>query len=105
MLSRKFHISLDQPEPVMPTLALESNPARPNQPSPFRHMNLHCQLCLDMVKAISGSWKSDAEKIWQVKVVVDEWFASLPPEYALENPNELGIKSSIGSCSSGAICI
>ncbi|KAK3309588.1 uncharacterized protein B0T15DRAFT_488307 [Chaetomium strumarium] len=90
MLSRSFHINHTECKAVMPTLALEISPDRPGQPSPFRHMNLHCQLCIDMgaqLRAPSDSDVEKAKKAGRVKDVVDEWFAKIPAEYALENPD------------------
>ncbi|KAK0734873.1 fungal-specific transcription factor domain-containing protein, partial [Lasiosphaeria miniovina] len=75
---------------VMPTLALEIDPAEPYQPSPFRHMNLHCRLCLDMAGQLGSPSNPDTgetELAMRLRDVVDKWFQALPVEYALEAPD------------------
>ncbi|KXX82257.1 Cutinase transcription factor 1 beta [Madurella mycetomatis] len=86
MLSRPLLVNHADCTIVMPTLTLELNPERPDQPSPFRHMNLHCQLCLDM----SAQFGTDADKTEvarKLRDVVYEWFEKLPAEYALKDPD------------------
>jgi hypothetical protein len=90
MLSRPFLINHTDCTIVMPTLALERNPERPDQPLPFRHMNLYCQLCLDMVAQLgrlSGSGIDKAEVARKLQDVVEKWFENLPAEYAVQAPD------------------
>ncbi|SPQ17816.1 e0ba1df1-5ebb-44ee-a2ad-20f47573167e [Thermothielavioides terrestris] len=90
MLSRPLLINHADCTVEMPTLTLENNPQRPNQPSPFRHMNLHCQLCIDMAAQLGRASDSSADKAqvaWRMKEVVDKWLANLPAEYALDAPD------------------
>jgi hypothetical protein len=74
----------------MPTLTLENNPQHPGQPSPFRHMNLHCQLCIDMATQLGGlsdSEEDKAEVARRMRDAATKWFESLPAEYAVVNPD------------------
>ncbi|KAL2165542.1 hypothetical protein VTH06DRAFT_844 [Thermothelomyces fergusii] len=90
MLSRPFIINHATCNVVMPTLTLECTRDRPDQPSPFRHMNLHCQLCLDLAAVLGGPSKSDEDKakaVQQAKEVVEKWIENLPAEYAVKNPD------------------
>ena len=90
MLSRPLLVNPADCTIVMPTLTLENNPSCPDQPSPFRHMILHCQLCIDMVAQIGAPAKTDAEKAEAAKKMrdaVDSWFARLPAEYAVTDPD------------------
>lgn len=86
MLSRPLLVNHADCTIVMPTLTLELNPERPDQPSPFRHMNLHCQLCLDMA-AQFGTDADKTEVTRKLRDVVYEWFEKLPAEYALKTPD------------------
>ncbi|KAK4251272.1 fungal-specific transcription factor domain-containing protein [Corynascus novoguineensis] len=89
MLSRPFLVNHADCTVVMPTLTLEYNRDRPDQPSPFRHMNLHCQLCIDMAAQLGGSPKSEEDKAKaarRMQEAVENWFKKLPAEYALKNP-------------------
>ncbi|KAL2174643.1 fungal-specific transcription factor domain-containing protein [Thermothelomyces heterothallicus CBS 202.75] len=89
MLSRPFVISHATCNVVMPTLTLEYTRDRPDQPSPFRHMNLHCQLCIDLAAQLGSPLKSDEDKARaarRAKEVVESWLENLPAEYAVENP-------------------
>ncbi|KAK4105639.1 hypothetical protein N658DRAFT_556074 [Parathielavia hyrcaniae] len=75
---------------VMPSLMLERNPLRPDQPWQFRHMQLHCQLCIDMAAQLGASTDSDADKTEmpdRLRGVVEAWFESLPAEYAVDAPD------------------
>jgi hypothetical protein len=90
MLSRPLIINQDDCTVVMPTLTLENNPLRPDQPSPFRHMNLHCQLCLDMAAQLGKGAAASETKAQIAKRLVDAvgaWFGRLPAEYLVESPD------------------
>ncbi|KAL2130429.1 hypothetical protein VTI74DRAFT_6401 [Chaetomium olivicolor] len=90
MLSRPLLINHADCTVEMPTLTLENNPERPGLPSPFRHMVLHCQLCMDLAAQLGGPSDSDADKAEiarRMRGTVEEWFANLPAEYALEGPD------------------
>lgn len=90
MLSRPLLVNHADCTIQMPTLVLEKNPERPDQPSPFRHINLHCQLCLDMLAQLGGRSDSEADKAevaWRLRVVAEKWFESLPAEYAVRAPD------------------
>ncbi|KAK4144755.1 fungal-specific transcription factor domain-containing protein [Dichotomopilus funicola] len=87
MLSRPLQVNQSDCTVVMPTLTLENY--RSDQPSPFRHMNLHCQLCIDMAAQVRGPTNSETEKAEAAKRMtdtVDKWLANLPAEYAVKNP-------------------
>jgi hypothetical protein len=87
MLSRPLLVNHADCTVVMPTLTLENN--RPDQPSPFRHMNLHCQLCLDMAAELGAVSDSEADKAQVAKRMqnaVVKWFEKLPAEYAVKAP-------------------
>jgi len=88
MLSRPMLINRADCTFEMPTLALEIDPGQPYQPSPFRHMKLHCQLCIDMGDEIASvpSDKAGTELAPRLRGVVDRWFANLPAEYAIQAP-------------------
>ncbi|KAK4155555.1 hypothetical protein C8A00DRAFT_31599 [Chaetomidium leptoderma] len=89
MLSREFLVNHANSTVVMPTLTLENNPERPDQPSPFRHMNLHCQLCIDMAAELgdrSGPETTKAERAKRMQDAVESWFDRLPGEYAVKTP-------------------
>lgn len=90
MLSRPLIINHADCTFEMPTLALEIDPERPNQPSPFRHMVLHSQLCLDMTAQISLRSDRETGKIAEAKRLRDvilNFFKNLPVEYARVQPN------------------
>jgi hypothetical protein len=90
MLSRPLLVNHADCTVVMPTLILENHPSRPDQPSPFRHMNLHCQLCIDMAAQLGGRPASDEDKAVianRMRHVVDAWFERLPAEYAVNVPD------------------
>lgn len=90
MVSRPFIIDRSTCGVVMPTLTLEYTRDRPDQPSPFRHMNLHCQLCIDLAAELGSPVKPDEDKAMAVKrakEVVERWIESLPAEYAVKNPD------------------
>ncbi|KAK3903044.1 hypothetical protein C8A05DRAFT_43644 [Staphylotrichum tortipilum] len=90
MLSRPLLVNHADCTIVMPTLTLENNPSCPDQPSPFRHMILHCQLCIDMVAQMGGPAETDGEKAEAAKKMrdaVDVWFAKLPAEYSVTAPD------------------
>ncbi|KAK4129361.1 hypothetical protein N657DRAFT_660741 [Parathielavia appendiculata] len=75
---------------VMPSQSLEPTPFGPDQPWQFRHMNLHCQLCMDMAPQLGGRLDSDADKADmanRMRNVVVTWFERLPAEYAVETPD------------------
>ncbi|KAH6651151.1 hypothetical protein F5144DRAFT_558594, partial [Chaetomium tenue] len=89
MLSRPFMIDRTHSTVVMPTLTLENNRERPDQPSQFRHMNLHCQLCIDAAAEFgkeSDPETGKAKTAKRIQVAVEKWFDSLPAEYALKSP-------------------
>ncbi|KAK3299983.1 uncharacterized protein B0H64DRAFT_414142 [Chaetomium fimeti] len=89
MLSRPFMIDRAHSTVVMPTLTLENNRERPDQPSQFRHMNLHCQLCIDLAAVLakdSDSETGKAEAAQRMQGAVENWFAKLPAEYAVKSP-------------------
>ncbi|KAK3337246.1 hypothetical protein B0T19DRAFT_447867 [Cercophora scortea] len=89
MLSRPLLINHADCTFVAPSLALEMDPEHPDQPSPFRHMNLHCKLCLDMLEILSSA-SSDVASIevaMQLRELVESWIAGLPAEYALVAPD------------------
>jgi hypothetical protein len=89
MLSRPFLIDRAHSTVVMPTLTLENNRDRPDQPSPFRHMNLHCQLCIDLAAELakdSDSETGKAEAAQRMQGAVENWFEKLPAEYAVKSP-------------------
>jgi len=91
MLSRPLLVNPADCAMVMPTLTLENNPLRPDQPSPFRHMNLHCQLCIDMAAQLGGAADSEGEKAQVAKRMwdaVEKWFEALPAEYAAKRAPE-----------------
>jgi len=89
MLSRPLLVNHADCTFVMPTLALEVDPANPDQPSPFCHINLHCRLCLDMAAELT----SVSNKVIPVGVakrlhgVVQKWLRDLPAVYAFEDPD------------------
>jgi len=89
MLSRPLLVNHADCTFVTPTLALENDPEHPDQPSPFRHMNLHAQVCLAMAAELS----SVSNKVIPISVtqrvleVVQHWFDNLPPEYSRKNPD------------------
>ncbi|KAK0747779.1 fungal-specific transcription factor domain-containing protein [Apiosordaria backusii] len=90
MLSRPLLVNHADCTFVMPTLALEIDPERPNQPSPFRHMNLHCQLCLSMAAEFAPRADGNvdaADQARRLRDVVYKWFEDLPQEYSRENPD------------------
>jgi len=89
MLSRPLVVNHADCTVVMPTLTLEYNRDRPDQPSPFRHMNLHCQLCIDMAAQFGSASDSEEDKAKAAKRmqdVVEKWFEGLPTEYAVKAP-------------------
>ena len=65
----------------------------PDKPSVFRHLDLHCQLCIGMAKVAaqlggpSDAALAKAEVASQMRDVVDQWLATLPTEYAQNNPD------------------
>lgn len=90
MLSRPLLVNHADCTFVMPTLALEIDPERLNQPSPFRHMNLHCQLCLAMAAEFAprADGKVDeADQARRLRDVVYKWYEDLPKEYSRTNPD------------------
>ncbi|KAK4180156.1 fungal-specific transcription factor domain-containing protein [Triangularia setosa] len=90
MLSRPLLVNHADCTFVMPTLALEVDPERPNQPSPFRHMNLHCQLCLAMAAEFAprpDGKVDEADQARRLRDVVYKWFDDLPQEYSRKNPD------------------
>lgn len=90
MLSRPLLVNHADCTIVMPTLTLENNPNCPDQPSPFRHMNFHCQLCIDMAAQFGGPSETAADKAEiarRMRDVVEKWTESLPAEYAVKAPD------------------
>jgi hypothetical protein len=70
----------------MPTLTLEINPERPDQPSPFRHIILHYRLSRD----IAAQLRSDidkAQRAQRLRDLIYGWLEELPAEYALRAPD------------------
>lgn len=89
MLSRPLLVNHADCIMEMPTLTLENNPQHPGRPSPFRHMNLHCQLCIDMATQLGGLSDSEADKAEvarRMRDAVTNWFDNLPAEYAVHDP-------------------
>lgn len=90
MLSRPFLIDRTHSTVVMPTLTLENNRERPDQPSQFRHMNLHCQLCIDVAAEFGKPLDPETGKAGtakRIQVAVENWFDKLPAEYAVKSPD------------------
>jgi hypothetical protein len=90
MLSRPFLIDRTHSTVVMPTLTLENNRERPDQPSQFRHMNLHCQLCIDVAAEFvkpSDPETGQAGTTKRIQVAIENWFDKLPVEYAAKSPD------------------
>ncbi|KAK3983910.1 fungal-specific transcription factor domain-containing protein [Cladorrhinum sp. PSN332] len=90
MLSRPLLINHADCTFEMPTLALEVDPERPHQPSPFRHMVLHSQLCLDMLAQLGPHSGAEAGKVAEagrLRDVILKFFKNLPPEYSREHPD------------------
>jgi len=90
MLSRPLLVNHADCTIEMPTLTLENNPNCPDQPSPFRHMNLHCQLCIDMAAQLGGPSASELDKAEiarRMRDTVETWFEKLPAEYAVREPD------------------
>ncbi|KAK3394508.1 hypothetical protein B0H63DRAFT_517631 [Podospora didyma] len=88
MLSRPLLVNHADCTFEMPTLALETDPGQPYQPSPFRHMNLHCRMCLDLAAELANRSNNDEDGTQlasRLRDVVVKWFRSLPAEYALRN--------------------
>ncbi|KAK4116723.1 hypothetical protein N656DRAFT_701725, partial [Canariomyces notabilis] len=86
MLCRPFLISHADCTAVMPTLTLEINPERPDQPSPFRHIILHYRLSRD----IAAQLRSDidkAQRAQRLRDLIYGWLEELPAEYALRAPD------------------
>ncbi|KAJ4290730.1 hypothetical protein N0V88_006479 [Collariella sp. IMI 366227] len=75
----------------LPTLTLENNPERPGMPSPFHHMILHCQLCMNLAAQMGGPSHTDEDKAntaQRMQEAVEEWFEDLPVEYARKSPDK-----------------
>ncbi|KAK1752526.1 fungal-specific transcription factor domain-containing protein [Echria macrotheca] len=89
MLSRPMIINRSDCNFEMPTLALEIDLEQPYQPSPFRHMKLHCQLCLNMSNEISRIPQEEhaARLAPGLRDVINRWFESLPSEYDIKQPD------------------
>ncbi|KAK0657609.1 hypothetical protein B0T16DRAFT_294301, partial [Cercophora newfieldiana] len=89
MLSRPMLINRADCTFEMPTLALEINPGQPYQPSPFRHMKLHCQMCIDVADGMASvpSDKAATDLAPTLRAAVDRWLDNLPAEYAVKNPD------------------
>jgi len=105
MLSRPMIVNSADYAFEMPTSMLEFDPAKPCQPSPFRHMILHYQLCVSLAKAISSVAANSlsTELAPRMRHAVKGWLACLPDEYAANNRISSGITSMTGSYSSAAI--
>jgi hypothetical protein len=89
MLSRPLLVNHADCTFVSPTLALESDPGCPDMPSPFRHINLHCKLCLGLaaeLKSVSNK-VIRTEVVLRLKDLMEQWLRDLPPEYALKDPD------------------
>jgi hypothetical protein len=88
MLKRPALIDRAECSVEMPTMALEIDPEQSYQPSPFRHMKLHCKMCIDLAAAITAvpAHKMATELAPRLRGVVETWFQALPAEYAVENP-------------------
>ncbi|KAK5657078.1 hypothetical protein OQA88_3606 [Cercophora sp. LCS_1] len=89
MVSRPMLVNRADCAFEMPTLALEIDPEQPYQPSPFRHMKLHCQLCIDLSKGIASvpTEKAATDLAPRLRGIVEKWFNSLPAEYSLKAPD------------------
>ena len=88
MLKRPALIDRAECDVEMPTMALEIDPGQPYQPSPFRHMKLHCKMCIDLAKEIASvpADKMATELAPRLRSVVERWFKELPAEYAVQDP-------------------
>jgi len=88
MLKRPALIDRAECSVEMPTMALEIDPGQSYQPSPFRHMKLHCKMCIDLAKEITAvpADRMATELAPRLRRVVESWFLTLPAEYAVENP-------------------
>ena len=85
-LSRPLIINHADGKVEMPKLVSENNTG----PVLFRHIELYYRLCVGMANAathLGGPAGSDAEKANRMQDVVERWFANLPAEYALKNPD------------------
>ena len=73
---------------VLPTLSLERNPSQPGFPSPFSHISLQCQLCLDLTAAMDGVKNEiiPLRVVVKLRDTVGKWLRDLPPVYALMDP-------------------
>lgn len=88
MLKRPALIDRAECSVEMPTMALEIDPGQSYQPSPFRHMKLHCRMCIDLATEITAvpADKMATDLAPRLRAVVESWFQALPAEYAVEKP-------------------
>lgn len=88
MLKRPALIDRAECSVEMPTMALEIDPGQSYQPSPFRHMKLHCKMCIDLATEITAvpADKMATDLAPRLRAVVESWFQALPAEYAIKNP-------------------
>ncbi|KAK3341459.1 hypothetical protein B0T25DRAFT_342673 [Lasiosphaeria hispida] len=89
MLSRPSLVSRADCTFELPTLALEIDPGQPYQPSPFRHMKLHCQMCIDLAAIMASQSKKDSgiDTAQRSRLALEKWFRDLPGEYAVKAPD------------------
>ncbi|KAK4242975.1 hypothetical protein C7999DRAFT_36706, partial [Corynascus novoguineensis] len=66
--------------PADPAIEVSPLPIESNQPSVFRHLDLHYQLCVSVAAA-----KPRGES--GIRSVISEWFENLPEEYKQPNPD------------------
>lgn len=88
MLKRPALIDRAECSVEMPTMALEIDPGQSYQPSPFRHMKLHCRMCIDLATELTAvpADKMATDLAPRLRALVESWFRALPAEYAVENP-------------------
>ncbi len=73
---------------VLPTLNLEKNAGEEGFPSPFSHIRIQCQLCLDLAAAMDGVKNEiiPLRVVVKLRDAVGKWLRDLPPVYALTDP-------------------
>jgi hypothetical protein len=87
MLSRPMLINRADCTFEMPTLALETNPGQPYQPSPLRHMKLHCQMCINMAEEIASVPSEKAGK--ELARGCGEWWIGGSPTSPPSTPSRI----------------
>ncbi|KAH8884540.1 hypothetical protein GQ53DRAFT_661849, partial [Thozetella sp. PMI_491] len=88
LLGRPILVNMKECNFLLPTLSLENDPRTPGLPSPFFHINMHCQLCLNISSAMDcvAGGLVPLSVTMAIRDEVDRWFQNLPPVYALRNP-------------------